>query len=212
MEEMKAKVRDSELLYMFTRSGLPDVYYEPFTLTPEDVDLPAFEYLDSIKNDIVDFVQSGQQLYLYSPSYGNGKTSWSIKLMQNYFNAIWEGNGYKQRGIFLHVPTFLLDLKRSISTPNETFQELIHALDEVDLVIWDDIASIKLSDYDYTMLLSHIDQRLLKKKCNIYTGNITGKRLEEVLGQRLASRISSSSHLVEFRGGDRRKSNKWSRK
>lgn len=212
MNEMKLKIRDSELKYMFDNSGLPKVYYEPFSLVPEEVDYDSYEYLDTVKKDIRDFVKSGQQLYLYSPGYGNGKTSWSIKLMQNYFDSVWEGNGYKQRGIFLHVPTFLLNLKRNISNPSKEFEKLINGIDSVDLVIWDDIASARLSEYDFNIILSHIDQRLLHKRCNIYTGNVIGKQLEDILGSRLSSRVGESSHVVKFVGGDRRASNKWSRK
>ena len=77
---------------------------------------------------------------------------------------------------------------------------------EVDLVVWDDIASTNLSKYDYSQLLACIDTRILEGKANIFTGNFdTKEELEECMGQKLASRVySSSTEIIIFKGGDMR--------
>lgn len=106
----------------------------------------------------------GENLYIYSQNFGNGKTTWAIKIMQNYFNKIWLGNGFKERGLFIHIPTFLTKFKEVINKKDEEFEEMKKQLIEVDLVIWDDIATGKLTDYDYTNLLTYIDQRKLNRK------------------------------------------------
>jgi len=74
-----------------------------------------------------------------------------------------------------------------------------------DVVVWDDIASTKLSDYDIQQLLTLIDARVSEGLSNIYTGNITShEALTKAVGDRLASRIWNLSTLVEFKGKDRR--------
>ena len=84
-------------------------------------------------------------------------------------------------------------------------QKLIKTLSTVDLVVWDDIASTKLSDYDIQQLLTIIDQRIADGLSNIYNGNLTShEAVANALGDRLASRIWNTSTLVEFKGKDRR--------
>ena len=77
----------------------------------------------------------------------------------------------------------------------------------VDLVIWDDIAAGKLTDYDHTNLLTYIDQRKLNGKSNIYTGNLNEEELIVALGNRLKSRVWNDSSTVELFGIDRRGGN-----
>ena len=67
----------------------------------------------------------------------------------------------------------------------------------------DDIAAIKLSDYDNANLLTLIDTRILEEKAMIFTGNLHPKDLYEHLGDRLASRICSGT-LVNIKGKDQR--------
>lgn len=71
-------------------------------------------------------------------------------------------------------------------------------------MIWDDIGANKLSDFDYTQLLSYIDQRKLNFKSNIYTGNLNREQLLDYVGTRLTSRIWNDSIKVELVGIDRR--------
>ena len=59
----------------------------------------------------MNFVKNGENLYIFSKNFENGKAIWAIKLMQNYFNQIWAGNGFTQRGLFIHVPSFLTKFK-----------------------------------------------------------------------------------------------------
>jgi DNA replication protein DnaC len=183
-------------------SGLSKKRQKPIKLNGV-YDQRAFELLNDIRLDIVNFVENGESLYLYSEHTGNGKTSWSIKLLLRYFDQIWAGNGFRRRGYFIHVPAFLNKVKNFENAALR--QKLLHILTTVDLVVWDDIASTKLSDYDIQQLLMIVDQRIADGLANIYTGNITSRdKLEIALGDRLASRIWNTSTLVEFKGKDRR--------
>lgn len=197
-------IRYIEMDYLISNSNIPKNNFETIKLVPANIDLEAFAYLANIKNNIVNFINSGTNLYIYSYNFGNGKTTWAIKLMLAYFNKIWAGNGLKRKGIFIHVPTFLTKCKAAIKTTDAEFESLRNDLDTVDIVIWDDIASNKLSDYDYTLLLSYIDGRVLNHKTNIYTGNLDEEHLTDALGNRLKSRVWNNSLTVEFKGLDRR--------
>lgn len=197
-------IRYMEMDFLMQNSGIPKNRQYGTTLTPTKQDIDSFLLLQEIKEDIINFVEGGESVYIYSDNFGNGKTTWAIKLMQAYFNEIWAGNGFRSRGIFIHVPTFLTKIKEGISKRDEDFETLKGRLITVDLVIWDDIASTKLSDYDHSNLLTYIDQRKLQNYSNIYTGNLNQNNLQESLGNRLSSRIWNDSTPVKFVGVDRR--------
>ena len=95
---------------------------------------------------------------------------------------------------------------KDFNTVDHEFEELKRQVQEVDLVIWDDIASTGLTPYDYTNLLVVIDARVMAGKANIITGNHPTKQdLEKMVGTRLASRLfGSGTEIVEFKGGDMR--------
>ena len=124
--------------------------------------------------------------------------------MQQYFNNVWYGNRFRCRGLFIFVPAFLNDVKKNINNPSFEFNDFVKRINIADLVIWDDIGANKLSDFDYTQLLSYIDQRKLNFKSNIYTGNLNREQLLDYVGTRLTSRIWNDSIKVELVGIDRR--------
>ncbi len=199
-----ACIRYMETDYLMQNSGIPKNRQYPTQLIPSKEDHNYFIFLKGLQDDIINFVNYGESLYIYSENFGNGKTTWAIKLMQSWFSKIWIGNGFRCRGIFIHVPTFLTKIKEGISQRDEKFELLKGRLLDVDLVIWDDIAATKLSDFDYTNLLTYIDQRILQGLANIYTGNLTKEKLPEAVGNRLSSRIWNDSTTVKFVGEDRR--------
>ena len=82
-------------------------------------------------------------------------------------------------------------------------EEYIEKIKESDVVIWDDIATTPLTDYEYNQLLVLIDSRTINKKSNIYTSNVVSKdELLKVLGARLTSRVYNSSIVAVFTGKD----------
>ena len=199
-------IRYMEMDYLIETSNIPKANQFKNTLIAEKIDLENFKFLTEIKNDIINFVNNGENLYIFSQNLGNGKTTWAIKIMLSYFNKIWAGNGFIQRGLFIHTPSFLTKFKEVINKKDEEFEDMKKQLLEVDLVIWDDIAASKLSDYDHTNLLTYIDQRKLNGKSNIYTGNLNENELTVAVGNRLKSRIWNDSSTVELFGKDRRES------
>ena len=197
-------IRYMEMDFLMQNSGIPRNKQYSVLLTPSKQDVQAFVTLKEIKDDIIAFVENGESVYIYSHNFGNGKTTWAIKLMQKYFDKVWAGNGFRCRGIFIHVPTFLTKIKEGISRKDEDFETLKSRLMTVDLVIWDDIAATKLGDFDHANLLTYIDQRKLNQLSNIYTGNLDQDELQEALGNRLASRVWNDSTPIKFVGADRR--------
>lgn len=194
-------IRYMEMLSLIRNSGLAVNRSYPVALYA-GVDKQSYSELSIIKDNIETFVIDGNNLYITSGITGNGKTSWAIKLLLRYFDRVWAGNGFVTRGLFLHVPTLLDSLKNFDDVTLPIRKEVIKT---VDLVVWDDIGSAKLSAYDIQQLLMLVDYRIMSKKANIFTGNITTlEDLRQAVGSRLASRIWNNSRIVQFYGKDRR--------
>lgn len=194
-------IRYAEMKYLMDNSGIPINRQTPQELIA-DVDLEQYCQLAEIKSNIIEFVSSGKNVFICSRYTGNGKTSWALKLLLKYFDQIWPGNGFRQRGLFVNVPTLLLQLK---NFSNPLSEEYKRNLLNVDLVVWDEIASTSITNYDYGNLLMFLDYRIMANKSNIFTSNVVSvNELEKNIGSKLASRVWNTSIIVEFNGKDRR--------
>ena len=191
-------IRYIQMQRLLELSNLPVKYQKPIKIISVDEDRAGYIKLANIKDDIVNWVGKGKNLYICSSTCGNAKTSWGVKLMLNYFDKTWHNSYDITRGLYIHVPTLLLDIKNFGSIP-----EYVNRIKEADLVIWDDIAFSKLTEYEHEQLLQFIDNRMANGLSNIYTSNITNsEELAGYIGNRLSSRIYSNSEVIEFKAGD----------
>ena len=197
-------IRYAEMKYLLDNSGLPNNLKGKTILNPEKIDYEAFCSLAEIKDNIVDFVKQGKNLYLYSENVGNGKSSWLAKILKTYFNKVWAGNGFKKRGYFLYLPTFLIELKESIRNPNPELDDLKEFLKTIDLLCIDDIAASTLSEYEHNYLLYIIETRLSNGLSTLYSSNLNEQNLLQYLGTRLKSRVFNNSKIIHLQGRDRR--------
>lgn len=189
--------------YFMKSSNLPKSKWFPILLVDKD-DSVQYKRLSNIKSNIEEWVATGQNLYLYSPRCGNGKTSWAIKLMHKYFDQTWNVGELKPKGIFVSVPEFLDRGREVISNRDDEFVKIKNDILNTDLVIWDDISSVKLTDYAHSVLFNYIDARCLSGKSNIFTGNMDEDQLLHFLGERLSSRIWNGSEVIQFNNPDMR--------
>ena len=170
----------------------------------DNTDLEQFKQLATIEQNILTFVNEGKNLYLHSANCGNGKSSWSLRLIEAYFNKIWARTDLKCRALFISVPRFLLALKDNITAKSDYIDYIKENVLEADLVIWDDIAAKMGSEFELNHLLNIIDNRISLGKSNIYTSNLNRQQLYNALGKRLTSRIANMSLDIELFGADKR--------
>lgn len=177
------------MLSLLNQSNIPQNLWKKQTLHANDSDISVFRLLAKYKEDIVTHVESGDNIYIWSETCGNGKTSWAINLMLAYFNSIWHKSGFCCKGVYVNVPSFLMSYRADINRPSEEFNALCNNIKSCDLVIWDDIATTKLTDYEHSILYTYIDGRINDGKSNIFTGNCNYAECKNKIGDRLTSRI-----------------------
>ena len=64
----------------------------PLVIDKDGRDEQSFIELSNIEKNIDEFVEEGKNLYIYSQNVGNGKTSWSFRLLRSYINKVWKIN------------------------------------------------------------------------------------------------------------------------
>lgn len=199
-------VRYVKLNYLFINSLLPEEHFKNKVLTilENDKDIQSFDTLAAFEKNIINHVKKGQNLYIYSPIPGNGKTTWAVKLMRSYLNKIWATCELTPKALFINIPRYLLALKSSISENNEYVNHIKEWVMQVDIVVWDDVATKVATEFEHENLLSMIDYRLFNNKANIFTSNILPENLVKLLGSRLSSRIGNEALQVKFLGADKR--------
>lgn len=203
MEYNENDIRFQEMMFMINNSGVP-LNRLNSKLYPEKCDIASYSELREIQKDIVNFVDGGSNVYIFSKNCGNGKTTWGIKLLLQYFNEVWACNSFTERGMIINVPLFLSEIKNDISKKDKKTLEIKEKLQNLDLIVWDYIGSTDLSSFDYTQILTYLDYRSFNLKSNIFTGNTSPSDLSKFLGDRIASRVLYGAKVIEFLGEDRR--------
>ena len=173
-------------------------------LDSNNCDLEAYTYLNNLRKNILNFVSNGDNLYIYSQQTGNGKTEWSLKLLKSYVLRIWYKSSITCKVLFISVPRYLLSIKDAISNNNEYAKHIKENVLSADIVVWDDIATKGMTEFETENVLSIIDARINMGKSNIFTSNITPQELQIYVGDRLGSRILGTSKLIKFVGQDKR--------
>lgn len=199
-------LRKFKVDYLYNEALLSETQrvHQILLIDSDGTDTQQFQHLKDIENNIVDFIKTGNNLYIYSKNCGNGKTSWALRLLQTYVNKIWSKSELTCRCLFINVPRFLLALKDNISDKSDYVQHIKDNVLNCDLVIWDEIGSKGLSQFEHEHILSMINARIDLNKSNIYTSNLSNEELHNSVGDRLYSRIVNYSDSVELFGADKR--------
>ncbi|MGN1153243.1 MAG: ATP-binding protein [Candidatus Gastranaerophilaceae bacterium] len=194
---------------LYNASLLPDSQRKKLTLFTDldGTDELQFKTLANIQSNIVEFVNEGKNLYIHSSITGNGKTAWSVRFIQAYFNRIWPKVGIECKALFINVPRFLLALKDNISSKNDYVEHIKANVLNADLVVWDEVGTKGLTQFEHEHLLNLINARIDCGKSNIYTSNLAPQELKEAVGDRLYSRIVNLSIEIELHGKDKRRLN-----
>jgi DNA replication protein DnaC len=195
-----------KLDYLYNESLLTPTQreYVALRIDADGTDREAFVYLKGIENDIENFVKNGGSLYLFSNTCGNGKTAWSIRLLQAYLNSIWHKCDLSCKVLFINVPRFLLSLKDNISSKNDYVEHIKANVMNADIVVWDEVATKSVTQFEHEHLLSLINGRIESGKSQIFTSNVHPDNLREIVGDRLHSRVVNLSTVIEFKGADKR--------
>lgn len=195
-----------KLDYLYGESLLTESQrnYIPLRIDADGTDREEFSVLKSIETNIEKFVETGSSVYIYSKGCGNGKTAWSIRLIQAYLNSIWHKCDLNCKALFISVPKLLLALKDNISERNDYVEHIKKNILSADIVVWDEIGTKAVTQFEHEHLLSFINGRIDNSKANVFTSNLSPDELRTSVGDRLYSRVVNLSTVLQFKGSDKR--------
>lgn len=186
-----------QMNYLINNCGMKDAHRFLKPIQPQKTDVKAYLRLQEIKDSIVEYTANGSNLYIASEHLQSGKTTWSLKILYKYFDEIWAGNGFVQRGYFIYVPEFLNKTRSFQYKDTDEFKAIDKALKKVDLVIWDDITSMELSPIEQNLLNMYIDKRMLEGKANIFNGMYLDPQTKlRYMGAKLNARLNDCEQII----------------
>lgn len=198
-EEQEARARKEALnrVRRLKRMGFPDSEMSKWTFAKDDnsnekISQMARKYVECFE----ELKAKGKGLLLYG-SVGTGKT----------FISACIANALIEQGHPCLVTNFAR-LTNTISGMYEDKQKYIDSMNQFDLVVIDDLASERDTEYMGEIVQSIIDARYRSRKPLIVTTNLTSDELkhpQDVRKQRIYSRLFEMCVPVEVKGKDRRK-------
>lgn len=189
---------------LYSLSNIPENYKYNIALTPQIKDIDAFETLNTFKENILQEVERGSNLYIWGKSTGCGKTSWACKIMSHYFRKIAFNSGLENEGLYIYLPVFLDALRNQFDEKDPDFEVELEMVKRCKLLIIDDIGAEKLTEWVRERIVSIIHTRVSNGLSTIYTSNLSPEELKDEMGDRISSRILGGSKIVEIKGADRR--------
>lgn len=191
--------RQREYDWLLNNSNLPNEFKTDIKLIPSKQDYEVFEYLDYIRENIVDFVQQGNNLIIRGAT-GCGKSCWSTKLLRRYLMEVSIGNGYVERALFVNLIWFVSELRHNMDEKSVKFNDLRKLMHTVDFLVLDDLGATNInSDYIHDEIYSIINDRIDNGLTTVYTTNLSNDELSQNLGARLSGRIIGKSEIVTIK-------------
>lgn len=187
---------------IYTGSNIPKRYRVDKGLSPGEKDLEAFKKLQEFKDNIVDNVVKGNNLFIYSKGTGNGKTSWATKISNEYIRKKVFSKNIDNLIYYVNTPELLEDLRRGYT--DGEYDNIIYKLQHSDIVIFDDIGAEKSTEWVRERLYTIINYRVTEGLSTIYTSNLDIGDISINLGNRIGSRIKEDTTFIELKGNDRR--------
>jgi DNA replication protein DnaC len=191
----------NEIDLMMHNANIPHKYVQPIVLYPScKEDVESFEILSEIKKNIAAMVEQGFNLYIKSNQRQNGKTSWGIKILQNYIHHLIGKPGSKDRALYLDLNEYLRELKLSFDSKDKEFKETEKVMRECDLLVLDGIDEVRLSEYERNYLKMIIKSRLANNLSNIFIGRNTADNLINAVGNDLKYYVEDNSTVISIYG------------
>jgi DNA replication protein DnaC len=175
--------------------------------------------LVAAKRKVQEFVdewtgRSGQRGLLLMGPCGAGKTHLAVGALLELINS-----GKSGRFLFSNFQDLIQEIQATFDNDTAVSKsELLRPLIEADLLVLDELGSVKPTTFVQDILYYVINSRYNEERTTIFTTNYfddattEGQRLQERIGERLRSRLYEMTDVINMKGAaDHRSQNKQSR-
>ncbi len=197
IKKQEEEEKKQDYIAHLRRTGFPENDFKNWTFENDDMSKPeitsiAKKYIENFKT----FKNNGKGLLFYG-TVGTGKTYAAAEIANALIDA--------------GKPVLMTNFTRIINKLQSSFegrQEYIDGLNEFDLLILDDLAAERQTEYVLENVFNVIDARYRAKKPLIITTNLTIEQLknpENVATARIYDRILERCFPVEVKGASNRR-------
>lgn len=144
-------------------------------------------------------VQNVKSSYLFGET-GAGKTILSCFMFLKAVKTFYFRKGYYPniKAYYLNFPDLFIELQNAINSKEESYSGLIKQYSECDILVLDDFAAKKISDFIGDIVYVIINHRYENDKLTIINSNVAFKKLSSMLGDdRIVRRIDETYVIAE---------------
>ena len=158
--------------------------------------LPPRIRQDLLNLDVPDLPDLDTSWYIYGAT-NTGKTILACQMLLEKQKQNWL-NGIPNRNLFIHLTTLFEKLKKEFNNnPQLNKPKLIEFYSELDLLILDDLGTVKITDWIIQQLYTIINNRYDNLKTTIITSNLSLDKIADIIeDDRITSRIERSYKIL----------------
>ena len=151
----------------------------------------------------------GQGYYFHGP-VGTGKTDLAVSFLKNIVLNTEPVDDYGRLripddlGLFVSVPVMLLNIRSAFKSETTDESEVIKKYTKPEVLVMDDLGTEKVTEWVMQTLYVVINARYEEEKRTIITSNCNLEDLRKNLNDKIASRITAMTEIIELKGIDRR--------
>lgn len=192
-------IKYEHMLDMFKKSGLNENQWYKYEFEDPIEDIEAYRRLYELSKNMESFYDNFKSLYIWSDKYLNGKTTWSIKLLQNYL-VLWTNYRFDYPcGYFISGNKIKEAFKSQVDNP-ELYNTITNNLKKAELLVIDNVDDIIGDQKVENYLAGILDERFSAKHSVIYTSHLSPDRVRQrTQNGFLISRILDLSDTIEFK-------------
>ena len=196
-EQAAKKTENLRLIRDRRNDGFPDAEMKAWTFDKDDGGNPELTAVaKQYTNNFHDMLKMGKGLLLYG-EVGTGKTFMGACIVNEVIN----------QGYTAHATNFAR-IVNAVNAHYEDRQDIYDELNGYDLLMIDDLAAERDTEYMQEVVFNVIDARCRNRKPLIVTTNLTAKEMknpDDTRKKRIYSRLYELCIPIEAKGKDRRR-------
>ena len=150
------------------------------------------------------------QGYYFHGQVGTGKTDMAVSLLKNIVLNADPVNDYGRfripddLALFVSVPVMLLNIRSAFKSETTDEEGLIKKYVKPAVLVMDDLGTEKVTEWVLQTLYVIINSRYEEEKQTLITSNYGLDDIRKNLSDKIASRITAMTEIIELKGIDRR--------
>lgn len=198
-----------KLQKLLKNARIPEAFW--FLPTPlyQSSDISVARLFKTIASDCLKFIQSKQNIVIWSETSGCGKSYMACRLLINYIRDVWQQPDSDVCARYVDIPqcVSMYDLFNKFSFESEDrskFFQFIGSLNDAKLVVWDGVGYNSNTSAEDAVINSIIDSRISQGKSNIFILKDSLQTYSAAAGAKRSQRLIRSSIVVQISGPDYR--------